>query len=258
MTDSLENILETAELASDVIVSHRKAIYEETLKESRFMKEGNFQSFHPEDLHRMYILYDERFYEGQLETALADLPITFGISKKMTKAGGKTTRHWLRGKPQVATRYDISFSAPLLFQTFQDVQRDIRINGVLCHDRLEALQLVFEHELTHLSEFLVWDKSSCKGSRFQTIATRMFGHVEYTHQLITQAERALSKYQIRVGDTVSFEYGGETYVGIVNRITKRVTVLVKSPNGEKYSDGLRYAKYYVPLDLLTKVDGKAS
>ncbi|MGF1581859.1 MAG: hypothetical protein ACFCD0_21225 [Gemmataceae bacterium] len=258
MTDSLQEILETIELSADVIADHRNTIYDATLKDSRYMKEGNFKSFHPEDLHRMYTLYDELFYEHQLEEGLADLPITFGISKKMTKAGGKTTRHWKRGKPHVATRFEISFSAPLLFQTFQDVQRDVSINGVLCHDRLEALQLVFEHELTHLSEFLIWDKSSCKGNRFQSVATRMFGHVEYTHQLITQAERALSKYQIRVGDIVSFEYGGEQHVGLVNRITKRVTVLVQSSNGERYNDGKRYAKYYVPLDLLTKVESGVS
>jgi len=40
--------------------------------------------------------------------------------------------------------------------------------------------------------------------------------------------------------------------GTVNRITKRATVLVEDPEGEPYSDGKRYRKYLVPLQLLTR------
>jgi hypothetical protein len=36
-------------------------------------------------------------------------------------------------------------------------------------------------------------------------------------------------------------------MGLVNRITKRATVLVEDAEGQKYSDGLRYKTYYVPI-----------
>jgi hypothetical protein len=35
--------------------------------------------------------------------------------------------------------------------------------------------------------------------------------------------------------------------GRVNRLTKRATVLVEAPEGESFSDGHRYRKYYVPI-----------
>ena len=41
------------------------------------------------------------------------------------------------------------------------------------------------------------------------------------------------------------------------RITRRATVLVESPEGQHYSDGKRYQKFYVPLDMLEKLgDGE--
>jgi hypothetical protein len=39
-------------------------------------------------------------------------------------------------------------------------------------------------------------------------------------------------------------------MGRVNRITKRATVLVEDPDGVKYSNGLRYRTYYVPIACL--------
>ena len=41
--------------------------------------------------------------------------------------------------------------------------------------------------------------------------------------------------------------------GRVNRITRRATVLVPNPAGQKFSDGKRYSRYYVPLERLRRV-----
>ena len=42
--------------------------------------------------------------------------------------------------------------------------------------------------------------------------------------------------------------------GIVNKITKRATVLVADSNGMLYSDGQRYERYYVPLSGLERIE----
>jgi hypothetical protein len=42
-------------------------------------------------------------------------------------------------------------------------------------------------------------------------------------------------------------FEGRRLTGRVNRITKRATVLVEDSEGQKYSDGLRYKTYYVPI-----------
>ena len=82
------------------------------------------------------------------------------------------------------------------------------------------------------------------------MAAAMFGHREHTHSLITPREQAHRDYGIRLGARVSFLSGGERHEGFVNRITKRATVLVEDRRGRRYTDGKRYARFYVPLPLL--------
>jgi hypothetical protein len=81
----------------------------------------------------------------------------------------------------------------------------------------------------------------------------LFGHTQHTHELITPREKAWTKYRIRPGDQVRFRFDGHHYTGIVNRITKRATILVEDPRGPRYSDGRHYRKFYVPIQILEKV-----
>jgi hypothetical protein len=111
-----------------------------------------------------------------------------------------------------------------------------------------------EHELVHLIEFVLWDKSSCAQSRFHGISLRCFAHTENVHSMITPVEKARRQLGIAPGVRVNFAIDGETLTGVVNRVTKRATVLVEAPEGRPYSDGKRYLKYYVPLSLLKPLD----
>jgi hypothetical protein len=176
----------------------------------------------------------------------------------MTRAGGRTTVYRRRTREGEHRTFEIAVSTPLLFQTFHDVRRPVTVVGLECRDRLEALQRVFEHELVHLCEFLAFGESSCGRPRFHDLARRFFGHRAWTHELVTQRERALVKHGLRVGDAVEFTHEGRRYTGFVNRITKRATVLVESPDGVRYSDGRRYRKFYVPLASLSTLDEEQS
>ncbi len=120
----------------------------------------------------------------------------------MTKAGGKT-KYFKKTKREgtelhVEITYEISIASTLLYQTFWDVKRTITVNGIVCHDRLEALQRIFEHELIHFIEIFLWKKSSCSAQQFKRLVRQIFGHSETTHQLITQTERAMKKFGIKV------------------------------------------------------------
>ena len=121
-----------------------------------------------------------------------------------------------------------------------------------CTDRLSALQRIMEHEMLHLLEFLVWDTSSCSAKRFKSLARGIFGHGASTHDLVTPAERARAKFDLRVGDAVTFDFQGRPLTGVVNRVNRRATVLVESPRGSRYTNGKRYEKFYVPPAMLTK------
>lgn len=232
-------------------------IQEIAMRQSPHLDQANFRSIHPLDLQRLFDLYDDRYFQGQCRKAVGGCPLNFRFSKRMTSAGGKTVREEIELSDGVFTTYEIVISSTLLFQTFHDVDRPVMVTGVRCHNRFEALQRIFEHELVHLLEMLVWVDSSCGRPRFQSIAQRFFGHKEHTHQLITPRERAVVKFQIRPGDLVEFSFENRRLRGVVNRITKRATILVESSRGTAYSDGKRYEKYYVPLPSLRRIKTRA-
>ena len=150
--------------------------------------------------------------------------------------------------------YEITIASRLLLMTFGDIQRPVRIGGLLCQNRLEALQRVMEHEVVHLAELLTWNSSSCKQPRFMTLVGNIFGHTDVRHELVTPHEDASVHHDLCVGSVAEFKMNGMKLTGTINRIHRRATVLVESTDGESYSDGRRYQKYYVPLPSLKALD----
>jgi hypothetical protein len=167
----------------------------------------------------------------------------------MTKAGGKTTRF---RSAHGDVHYEIAISCGLLFDAFAEQHRRITVCGVECANRLDALQRIFEHELVHLLENICWSSSNCAAPRFQDIARRYFLHRSHRHELITRLEQAVTA-GVRMGAAVTFDCEGRTLTGRVNRITKRVSVLVEDAAGQPFADGRRYKTYYVPIRLLKPV-----
>lgn len=252
MSLALASVLKSKSLAPEEISTRTQQIYHDALKHSRYLQQPNFELIHQSDLALLFDRYDELFFEGACRRTLQErrLPLSFRISPRMTRAGGKTTRFRQRAAGGVKEYYEIAVSSTLLFETFYEVERPIQVTGLLCRDRMEALQRVFEHELMHLIEMLVWTDSNCAQARFQTLARRYFSHTQHTHNLITPRETARVKYGVKPGDHVTFEFEGCRFRGIVNRITRRATVLVPDERGERYSDGRRYRKFYIPVELL--------
>jgi hypothetical protein len=242
----------------DEVAARVRAIHEAVLLGSPRVTAGNFTCIAPADLALMFELYDEKFFSGAVRGLIkaSGAPLVFSLSPRLTRSAGLTKRFAPRSRkgapPAPATRYEISLSSTLLFQTFKDVERTIRVNGVVCNDRLEAAQRVFEHEVLHLLEMLIWARSSCDADNFKTLAWNFFAHSETRHDLVTQQERARAKFDVCVGDRVSFTFEGVPHVGVISRITRRATVLVESDAGAPYSDGKRYLKFYIPLAMLAK------
>ena len=222
-------------------------VRQELLTKSAYVREPNFTELHPDDLDILFDAYDRRFLDGLCRRALAPGRLSFRLSRKMTRTGGTTTLY-----PATKNRSEgfvIAVSSFLLFDGFDPADPDTSVAGLPCADRLEALQRVFEHELVHLVEYVSTGNSDCSAKPFQEIAKTLFGHREFTHRLVTRRERA-ARQGIVVGTAVAFDFRGARLTGRVNRVTKRATVLVPDPKGVRYSDGRRYAKYYVPLGAL--------
>jgi hypothetical protein len=230
----------------------QREIHQNTLSLSRSIDQPNFTSVGRDDLVRMISMYDDLFFDGKILPVAQAEGLSFGFSSRMTRIAGKMVTHYPRGDHEAPRQFELVLSSTLLFQTFEDEGRPAEVTGRVCKDRLEAMQRVAEHEFVHLIEMLIWNDGNCSEARFQSIAQRYFGHTDYRHDLITQRERALTKFNIRVGDAVRFRHDRQILTGRVNRITRRATILVENAKGERFSDGHRYLRFYVPLEKLKK------
>ena len=224
------------------------AIQQKLLATSQHIRTANFRSIHTRDLAALFALYDQHFFEDRCRQSLAGRKLNFRLAPRMTSNAGTTTRFTNRLTGEVW--FEISIASSLLFDGFGDNDhRGITACGVECETRLDALQRVFEHESVHLIEHLCWGESNCSEARFQTIASTWFLHKSHTHALITRRERAAAS-GLHPGARVTFSFEGRSFTGVVNRVTKRATVLVEDPAGLRYSDGKSYVKYYMPLSAL--------
>jgi len=196
---------------------------------------------------------DFAIYAGsvnQLCEQRADRPLSFRLSTRMTSAGGMTTMQTSRERnPKV--EFEIAIATTPLFATFKDDPTAV-VSGIVCHNRLQALQRIMEHEMVHLVEMLLWNDSNCAAKPFKQIVKRFFGHTESNHQLLTPRDIARKRLGISQGDLVTFSMEGRKLTCHVNRITKRATVLVANSKGAMYDDGKKYLKYYVPLNRLKR------
>ncbi|MEL6105033.1 MAG: hypothetical protein AAFU85_03315 [Planctomycetota bacterium] len=231
----------------------RREIYEQMLLTSRSMDGPNFSKVSREDVARLIRMYDDRFFGGKIIPTASAEGLTFDVSSRMTSIAGKLVTQYPDHSYDGVRSFSLVLSSTLLFQTFEEASRPIEVAGCICHDRLEAMQRIAEHEFVHLVEMLIWNDGNCSEARFQSIATRYFGHRDYQHNLITQRERAAVKFNIRVGDRVAFVHDGQPMRGRVNRITRRATVLVPNEKGERFNDGNRYSRFYVPLERLERL-----
>ena len=242
--------VETLELSPAEVGNRVEEIRQAVMTESKCIRSPAFTSISTSDLQRIYELYDQYFFSGSIAGALGNTRLDFELSGRLTRSAGKTAYY-----RQPAQRFIIGVSTTLLFGCFTDEDhRPIVCSGIVCRDRLDALLRVVEHELVHLIEFVLWGKSSCARARFHSITLRLFAHTENVHSMITPVEKARQQLGIAPGVLVEFTIEGRTLTGLVNRVTKRATVLVEGAEGRLYSDGKRYEKYYVPLTMLTVVN----
>lgn len=210
-------------------------------------------------LYGLFEVYDTRAFAGMLSRALPEGSRghpRIRVSNRMTRAAGKTTCRMERSSQLTMRRaaaIEITLSRPLLSVPV-DPERGALVSGRVCRDRLDTLLRVFEHELVHVLLFCIGADARCSQPWFRHIATGLFGHRDTKHHLVRSPPApAPGAPPIRPGDRVRFRHDGQVHEGIVNRITKRATVLVEDPRGAQYSDGVRYLKFYVPLPLLERV-----
>lgn len=162
------------------ILSKRAAVRRDLLGASRCIDRPQFEAIHHDDVGLLFARYDAVFFSTQLTEALAEHETVFRVSRRLKKSAGLTT---LTERPGQRT-YGIAIASDLLLGNFDPPGEAVSVAGVPCADRVAGLQIVFEHELVHLIELLVWGRTECAADRFGTIAAGVFGHRSTYHQLL--------------------------------------------------------------------------
>lgn len=242
----VDNYLTSVRYSRDEIATKTREIYAGMIRDSLGIIVGNFESISVKDLEMLFAKYDSLFFEGNLSKGYENR-LRFKLSKRMTRSGGKCSYNY------AYKTYTIAISAILIFNTFREERREILVNGIICRDRLEALMRIFEHELIHLIEHDLFGKSSCSGQRFKELSYGIFRHTDVTHRLVTIDEAARQNFDLHVGSKVFFQVENRVLKGIIYKITKRATVMVKDKKGLFMDNqGNNYSKFYVPLQKLER------
>lgn len=237
-------------LEAKYINEKRKAISDIIIKKSNNIKSSAISSMSAEDIKLIFDQYNQIFFGDWFDKEFKG-KLKFSISRRMTKSAGKTIYKKNRG---IIEQEDMLLEIRIgvdFFSNYNVIDGDKYVCGMKTRNSLEALQFVLEHELCHVIEFIYFKDSNCKKDRFKRIASNLFGHTESYHELPTNLEIAREKLGLNVGDTVSFIYKNEKNRGLLYRVNKRAVVMVKDKKGRFVDNkGVRYAKYYVPLQRL--------
>ena len=242
----------TVKHTEDAIQNKRKKISALIKLYSQNINTGNISTLSTDDISLMFELYDRIFLNGWFSDNFRG-KLKFSLSRRMTKSAGITfcPRNASKIRPEELT-LEIRIGVDFFFK-YDLIKGSKTVCGIKTRDGLEALQIVFEHELCHVIEFIHFKRSNCRGKRFKTIAGSLFGHTESWHKLPTNKQIANQLLGLKIGDTVRFDHEGRSLTGTISNINKRATVLVRDKRGFLIDkQGNRYLRYYLPLTLLQK------
>ena len=244
-----DNIKELKYSRSEII-KKRNDIRNRLIIKSKNVKNGNIQFMSKIDLEILFDLYDQEFLNDYFSKNFKG-SLKFSLSTRMTSSAGKTIySRKIKLLKEAEETYEIRMGIKFFYQYYM-VERDKMVSGINTKDSLEAFQIVFEHELCHLIELHLYKESSCKKLRFKTMVNNMFDHTDVYHQLPNQKEIISKKYGLLVGQKVSFISEGRKYNGIIYKLNKRATVMVKDSKGTyRDRDGNVYSKWYVQFEQL--------
>jgi len=230
----------------------RMVVREALFRESSNIKSCKIDRISNDDLFILFKQYNEVFLNDWFTKKFPG-KMQFNLSRHMTRSAGitKCPKNYNAKKPHensITICIGVDF-----FLKYDYLEGSKMVCGLETHNSLEALQMVFEHELIHAIEFILFQKSSCKKNRFKDTVRNIFGHTKSHHQIPTNSIIASKKYGINIGDRVQFQFENAHLVGFIAKINKRAVVMVRDRRGQFIDkQGVRYRKYYVPLGLLIK------
>jgi hypothetical protein len=218
----------------------------------------NFTNLKNSDIKKLFDLYDDYFFGGSIMEKIN----SSGSTIKFTSSplGGSTfAGKCIMTKTGMKCDYELRFPSKLFLKLFtqKGSNKLLKTNGIICRNRLECLQLVFEHELVHLIMNLwnYYDKSgdlySSHGKLFQCMTKSLFDHTDYKHELFNEFEEGtefITKSNAFVGMDVYILVDGKNTYGKITKVNPK-NAQIQTENGKVYKS---------PYPIIRKADRKVS
>jgi hypothetical protein len=218
----------------------------------------NFSDLKNSDIKRLFDLYDDYFFGGSIMEKINSSGSTIKFTS--SSLGGSTfAGKCIMTKAGMKCTFELRFPSKLFLKLFtqKGSNKLLKTNGIICRDRLECLQLVFEHELVHLIMHLwnYYDKSgdlySSHGKLFQCMTKSLFDHTDYRHELFNEFEEGtefITKKVAFVGMDVYILVDGKNIYGKITKVNPKKAII-------QTESGKMYKSSYV---LIRKADKKVS
>ena len=224
-------------------------------REKWFGKNTGPISLEEDDLAQLFALYDETFFEGALRKRVHSKGSVFKIkpSKKLTRTAGLCA--YDPGQRKHRCEYWIEISINVLNKTFHESEAHDS-GGVLCHSRIECMQLVLEHEMIHLLTYL-WEACDAKPTLtrtgktvapdahdpiFKQLVKNIFGQTRVQHSLLSGlTQDQITNFSLKNGDVhvkgdlrvgMLIEFGGSSFR--ITQIKRKKMVVERTDNGNPY------------------------
>lgn len=258
---------------TDDVVDRRRGIREESGLSA-------YPEVTAENFLTLFVLYDKYFFGDTAAISLANAGDTLVIetSVRMTSSGGML--EWKTSdKPRT---FKLKLSLPIFNGITPTTIKNhpVEANGIKVNDRLDAMQIVLEHELIHLLIAVPTNGKleSAHGNLFATMVRNIFNHTKMTHALnpIKAAERkqkaeammaerkavesGLTKADFKIGDRIKFydagttkgrnQHAGGWYFGTLTSLGPK-NGIGSSEGTNKSGSGMRFK---VPYGMLHHVD----
>lgn len=215
---------------------------------------GDWKELTPRMVADLFRLHDRYFFDNSLGFIMKErkINVDFKVQKVGQAAGFCAVRH-----RDGSCQYTLALS-PVMNDLFSKGERSLKANGLKCANRLECIQIVFEHELTHLLLNIFCQDQTPHGIRFKAIVSAMYGHTSASHELtLGDADAKEEKIKsvlgmgLAKGDTVRWQQSPTKWLTgtvMVKPKANAKTVHIKSLGPLKSGQELR-----VPLHSITRL-----
>ena len=233
------------------IKNKKDRVFKKLLK---IVKNVNFASITKEIVDNTFFILDEEYFDNKIYKRIKSTGsiLKFEVTNMLSTTAGRCDYiYYLDERKRFDYgKFKLIISKKIIDNLFKNNEKSLKINGIVCNNKLECYINLYEHEIIHLLIALFChNEGKTMGGHttmFRNIVFNLFGHTEYKHLLLAGYHDKIEKMEeynktnIEIGDYVYIRQTKKNakYIteGTVFKLTN--TYVYYEKNGEKL--GIRY------------------